>query len=115
LHLQQLMKSTKRNGKNIGWRSDLKKLAKFTHKNLLKELELTAPSDYKNLMWMEYSTSMKLLDTVTPFIQKRHHCDERCNFCTSKDSLQLCIFLLQDKALRIWSSSLQSPLKLLGI
>jgi hypothetical protein len=47
-----------------------KKRAKFTHKNLLKELELTAPSDYKNFMRMEYSVFMELLDMVVPFVQK---------------------------------------------
>jgi hypothetical protein len=47
-----------------------KKCAKFTHENLLKELEVTALSDYKNIMRMEYSTFMELLDMVTPIIQK---------------------------------------------
>jgi hypothetical protein len=47
-----------------------KKRAKFTDENLLKELEITAPSDYKNFMRMEYSTLMELLDMFTPFIQK---------------------------------------------
>jgi hypothetical protein len=44
--------ANKKKRKKYWMKEWFKKRAEFTHENLLKELELTAPSDYKKFMRM---------------------------------------------------------------
>lgn len=48
----------------------LKKRNKFTHENLLQELLLSAPADYKNFLRMDRESFMDLLEKTMPLIQK---------------------------------------------
>jgi len=50
----------------------LTKKNSFSDHNLLKELQLSSPSDYKNYLRMDHVTFSKLLELVTPYIQKQY-------------------------------------------
>jgi len=43
----------------------------FSHHNVLDELSLSSPLDYRRYLRMDHSTVLELLDMVTSFIFKR--------------------------------------------
>lgn len=45
--------------------------AQFSHSNLMSELRVTAPDDFKNFLRMDSKTYDELLDKVRPFIEKK--------------------------------------------
>jgi hypothetical protein len=49
-----------------------KKRHTFSHHNLLDELRLSSPLDYRSYLRMDQPKFLKLLDMVTPFILKRN-------------------------------------------
>ncbi|KAF0755153.1 protein ANTAGONIST OF LIKE HETEROCHROMATIN PROTEIN 1-like, partial [Aphis craccivora] len=52
----------------------LKKRNTFSHHNLLDELRLSSPSDYRNYLRMDYTTFSELLNMITPMIEKQYTC-----------------------------------------
>jgi len=53
------------------WTKDcLKRRSVFGHGNLIKELELSSPLDYKNYLRMCPSTFGELLELITPLVQR---------------------------------------------
>ncbi|CAH1964688.1 unnamed protein product [Acanthoscelides obtectus] len=62
----------KRKRKQRVWMKEwLKKRSLFSHANLLKELQVSSPLDYKNYLRMNSTTFGELLALVTPYIQKK--------------------------------------------
>lgn len=45
---------------------------KYSHMNLLRELQSNEPADYKNYLRMENHTFYKLLNLVRPYIEKKN-------------------------------------------
>ncbi|KAF0708914.1 putative nuclease HARBI1 isoform X1, partial [Aphis craccivora] len=45
---------------------------KYSHMNLLHELQSNEPADFKNYLRMENHTFYELLDLVRPFIEKQN-------------------------------------------
>jgi hypothetical protein len=64
-------KKKKKKEKRFWMKEWFKKRHTFSHHNLLDELRLSSPSDYKNYLRMDNSTFSELLEMVTPFIFKR--------------------------------------------
>ncbi|XP_071054722.1 putative nuclease HARBI1 [Onthophagus taurus] len=63
----------KRRRKRRVWMKEwLKKRSLFSHANLLKELQLSSPLDYKNYLRMDPTTFGELLVMITPLIEKQH-------------------------------------------
>jgi len=50
----------------------LLKRRKYSHMNLLRELQSNEPADYKNYLRMENHTFYKLLNLVRPYIEKKN-------------------------------------------
>ncbi len=74
LYLYLELDTKKRKGSKKGrrWsRAWLTRRALYTHENLLADLRLTEPKDFKNCLRMDSETFDLLLHLVTPYIQKR--------------------------------------------
>lgn len=65
----------------------LKKRSHFSHENLLRELEISFPLDYRVYLWMFSSTSGELLEVITSFIQKMGHDRNKLLWNTSNQTL----------------------------
>lgn len=65
------MNKTKRK-KRFWMKQWFKKRNTITHHNLLNELLLSSPSDYKNYLRMDHLTFSNLLKMVTPIIKKQY-------------------------------------------
>jgi hypothetical protein len=69
---EQNNKTKKRKRKPGIWMKEwFKKRSDFSHENLLRELEMSSPLEYKNYLQMYPVTFGKLLEMVTPFIEKQ--------------------------------------------
>lgn len=66
-------KKTKRK-KRFWMKEWLKKRNSFSHHNLLDEVRLSSPSDYRNYLRMDYTTFSELLNMITPMIEKQYTC-----------------------------------------
>ena len=69
LALESMEEKKKR--KRTVWVKDWHKKRKtFSHYNLLQELVISSPADYKNFLRMDKTTFIDLLEMVMPFIRK---------------------------------------------
>lgn len=66
-------KKTKRK-KRFWMKERFKKRNTFSHHNLLDELRLSSPSDYRNYLRMDHTKFLKLLKMITPMIEKQDTC-----------------------------------------
>lgn len=63
-------KTHKRTTKRIWMKEWFKKRHEFTHENLLNELKVSSPSDFRNFLRMNGDTYAELLSLVGPNIKK---------------------------------------------
>jgi len=70
-------KTKKNEKKKRFWMKEwLKKRNTFSHHNLLDELRLSSPSDYRNYLRIDYTTFSELLNMISPMIEKQSTCME---------------------------------------
>lgn len=64
----------KKKKRSIWMKEWLKRRCVSSHVHLLKDLEVTAPSDFKNFLRMDSETYMELLNLTAPLIEKQDTC-----------------------------------------